>query len=925
MNGLKRGLLASALVFALGATSVVAAPPAGMEGGFQGLARALERQGVGASGEKSEGAPGSYVVGSDTSGVFFDPAQNGHGFMVQHIVSNGEAAVLVAWFAYLEGAQRWFIGVGQARGNEVRVPLVVTSGGDFPPRFQPDSVALQSWGELLLRFDSRGAGTASWTSSLPAYPSGSMPIERLTEPASGYESTGQRVAPCHAGSWFDPAQSGHGLLTEVLGPPDNRLMLAIWYAYLDGQQRWMTALGPVQGDRAVLSAQITSGGGFPPAFDPAAVVSEPWGTIEFIASDANQASLQWNSPLPGFGSGSMPLQRLTGLTGSGCGPTDDAKAARFLTQASYGPKTSEVQDVRTLGFEGWIEQQLALPPTLHRPTVELQIAADLATTVRPAVASRAFRVERWFDVAINAPDQLRQRVAFALSQIMVISDTDALINLPIAVAEYNDILVRNAFGNYRNLLREVSLSPMMGMFLTHLRNLKTDWTVDRDGVYGPGLITPDENFAREVMQLFSIGLVERNRDFTPILIGGEPVATYTQELVTQTARVLTGHSFACNAGSVAFGGLTVNRFCGGCQGLACQFSTTAFFGNPPRYTANFNGMQVATALTHPDMYRPMVCYPRYADTGRSATSTNNYAVLPAPHDVKLLLAGISIPPSPVACHTGTVGADQQACVDYCDNQIETLIDTLYLHPNVPPMMARQLIQRLTTSNPSPGYIERVAARFEDDGNGVRGNLGAVVRAILLDPEARAEPPHPHFGKLREPMLGITALWRAFQVQRGSTQAYGLFNPERFFPQRPLGADSVFNFYEPDFQQPGEIADAGLFSPEFQILNESTTISSADALWGQVFNGYNINAANATTFTLPQYAHLPPTVIDALPSAHAELIEALNQRLLYGSMPTTMRARLQALLDGPMATADARRKALSLIHLIVISPAFAVQH
>jgi len=240
-------------------------------------------------------------------------------------------------------------------------------------------------------------------------------------------------------------------------------------------------------------------------------------------------------------------------------------------------------------------------------------------------------------------------------------------------------------------------------------------------------------------------------------------------------------------------------------------------------------------------------------------------------------------------------------------------------------MARQLIQRLTTSNPSRGYIDRVAASFEDDGTGVRGNLGAVARTILLDPEARTTQPAATFGKLREPLLRLTAVWRAFGVSASTTGTYGTVVPERYYAQRPLGATTVFNFYEPDYQQPGEIADSGLFSPEFQILDESTSITASDELWRRVFAGYSTTSATATNFTAPNNsAYLPPSVIDALPTESNALVEALNQKMLYGSMTPTMKTKLVALLNTDMAAADHRRRALDLIHLIAISPQFALQ-
>ncbi|GMU43509.1 MAG: DUF1800 family protein [Xanthomonadales bacterium PRO6] len=862
-----------------------------------------------------------YSIGPDVSGTFYDPAQNGHGFVLQQIVSNGQPLLLATWFTYLDGQQRWLIGVGSTAANIARIPLSITSGGDFPPRFNPASTQVQPWGELVLDFTDKDHANASWTTSFAGFNNGSMPLQRLTLPVGAFEPTTGRIAACHAGSWYDPAQNGHGIFTEVLGSGSNRQLLAIWYAYLNGEQRWMTALGPINGDTATLTATITAGADFPPNFNPAQVQSQTWGTMTFTAIDANRASWTWNSTVPGFGSGSMNLTRLSTLTGSDCGPQTDKDAARFLTQASFGPTTTDVASVRSLGYQGWIDAQLGLPATLQRPTVEAQVAADVLVNPRNAQVYRIFRLERWFNSALYAPDQLRQRVAFALSQILVLSEVGTLENNPIGVAEYNDILLRHAFGNYRDLLRDVTLSPMMGAFLTHLRNQKTDWTTDSGtGQLVPGLVQPDENYAREVMQLFSIGLIERNRDFSPILVDGQKVATYTQSLVTDTAKVLTGLSYRCS-GPATIGGVTINRNCGTATGTAQNFSTTLFFSTPGRYAIP----GTVTALIHPDGYSPMICYPRYADTGRSATANNGYAVLPAPNDRKSLLAGITINASPVACHTATPAIDQQACIDYCNGQIATLLDSLFMHPNTPPMIARQLIQRLTTSNPSAGYIDRVAAKFEDNGAGVRGDLGAVVRTILLDPEARAPLPAASFGKLREPLLRFTAVFRALGASNGTGGANGLSNIERGWPQAPLRAPSVFNFYEPDYQEPGEIADGGLYSPEFQILNESTFITMSDEFWRRIFNGYNTSSATSTPFTTPSNSiYLSPTLIDSLPSAHAAMVDELNQRLLYGTMSTAMRGKLIALLDGPMAAADHRRKVLSLTHLIAISNEFSVQ-
>ena len=602
-------------------------------------------------------------------------------------------------------------------------------------------------------------------------------------------------------------------------------------------------------------------------------------------------------------------------------PANDAEAARFLTQATFGPTQVELGELKSIGYSAWVDRQLNIDPTLQRPVLESQIAADVAVNPRGAGVYLGFRQERWFATAAAAPDQLRQRVAFALSQILVLSDVGTLSNSPIAVSEYNDILLRNAFGSYRTLLKDVTYSPMMGQFLTTLRNQKTDWTLV-GGVPTPGLLAPDENYSREIMQLFSVGLIQRNRDFSPVLVGGVAQPTYNQDIITQTAKAFTGLGYSCN-GPASFGAITLNHNCG-CTGIACNFSNSAIFTNPQRYNVLVGANNVLTVLYHPDSYRPMMCYPRYSDTGRFQTAANNYAVLPAPNNVKLIISGVTINPSPVACHSGTPAADQLACVNYCTAQVDTVVNTLSLHPNVAPFLSRQLIQRLTTSNPSAAYIDRVAAIFENDGTNTRGNLGAVVKAILLDTEARAAPAI-NFGKLREPLLRLTAIWRAFGVTPATNGAYGVVAPERAFVQRPLGAPSVFNFYGPDFQQAGEIQAANLFSPEFQIFDESTSISASDELWRRIFVGYSTAATATTPFTVPAASsYLAPEIIDGLPGSNDRLLDELDTRLMSGQMSASMKSKLLALMNTTMATTDKRRRALSMIHLIAISPEFAVQ-
>lgn len=260
-----------------------------------------------------------YRIGADTSGSFFDPAQDGHGWIVDAITTDGVTSVIAAWYVYVDGEQRWLIGTGPATANEARVPLYIASGGAFPPAFDPAQVNLQPWGEAVLRFDDRDHGSASWTTHVAGFADGSMPLARLTRPAQAAgESPVARVAACHSGTWYNAQQSGHGLMVEVLGEPDARQLLAIWYTYLDGSQRWLIGTGPVTGDHADVAMLITRGGRFPPAFNAASVVREPWGTLTFRAIDGDHAHIDWNSSYAGFNDGSLDLVRLTAQLGRAC-------------------------------------------------------------------------------------------------------------------------------------------------------------------------------------------------------------------------------------------------------------------------------------------------------------------------------------------------------------------------------------------------------------------------------------------------------------------------------------------------------------------------------------------------------------------------------------------------------------------------------
>lgn len=544
-------------------------------------------------------------------------------------------------------------------------------------------------------------------------------------------------------------------------------------------------------------------------------------------------------------------------------PASDAAAARFLGMATFGPTAAGIAHVRAVGYREWIAQQLSMPATVERPYMEQLVGIPQVPT--PGPGDRAIA---WLKASVTAPDQLRQRMAWALSQVMVATIAQSkLANDPVAMAEFYDILARDSAGYYDTggsyhagtypaLLKDVTLSPAMGKMLTYIRNKKGD----------PVLGTfPDENYAREVMQLFSIGLILRHPDFSPVLDGnGQPIPTYPQATVGAYAALFTGWSY-----------------------------TSGFNSNPTN--ANWSAAD----------YQPMICYAQYHDTNAKAllSYTGNYG---SGSDAQVLPAGNS-----------------------CEEDLDQGLAILAHHPNVAPFISRQLIQRFTTSNPSPGYIARVSAVFADDGQGEYGDLGAVVRAVLLDPEAgfnAAPPPAPFvFGKVREPLLKLTALFRYYHAaapdglyalgpsnnQTGYFGAYG---------QVPLGAPSVFNFYVPDYLPPGEFGDAGLFAPELQIINAVSAFTTANDLRNRAV-AYLGNPANTDSTVAVDL-----TPLAALANDPGALIRQLDHDLTCGSMSDYMKTTLVDMVtqlpstdpNGPNGRVTAALKVL------LDSPEFAVQ-
>ena len=450
-------------------------------------------------------------------------------------------------------------------------------------------------------------------------------------------------------------------------------------------------------------------------------------------------------------------------------PVDRAANLRFLTQATMGPSAADEAALAPLGPQRWIEKQFQLPARSHRAQWE---AADAA--IRAADPTRRAGVNEVLDAfwtqALTGPDQLRLRVAFALSQIFVVSAVDsAVANEPRALADWLDMLGANAFGNYRDLLQAVALHPQMGRYLSHLRNQKADPVTGR---------VPDQNFARESMQLFSIGLVALNPDGTP----SGTAEAYGPDDVAGLAKVFTGWSWACPAAP------SNNCFNNGTPGNGVA-------GDPDR------------------AFKPMVPYPQFhsAEEKRFLGTT-----IPAQN-----------PADPVT-------------------SLRIALDTLAAHPNVGPFIGRQLIQRLVTSNPSPQYVAAVSQAFANNGSGVRGDLKAVIRAVLLHPEARQlAAPTSTGGKLREPVLRLSAFLRAYPhtSDSGQWRVGNTDNPATSLAQSPLRAPSVFNFYRPGYVAPlSNSAARGMVAPELQILDETSAAGWINAMRDNLSRGVGSTGA-----------------------------------------------------------------------------------
>ncbi|MGZ3182839.1 MAG: DUF1800 domain-containing protein [Telluria sp.] len=506
----------------------------------------------------------------------------------------------------------------------------------------------------------------------------------------------------------------------------------------------------------------------------------------------------------------------------------DATASRFLAQAAIGPTREQMERVKLLGYAAWLDEQFALPPS---PTRWDALVAGGFAILDNRNSQAGFDACAWRKL-IAATDTLRQRVTLALSEILVVS-IDGLAGgnwKQFTAAAYLDLLEAHAFGNYRELLGAVSQSTAMGEYLTFRGNTK----------YNPKTgALPDENYAREVMQLFTIGLVQLNPDGTPKLgADGKPQETYGLDDITGLARVFTGWDY------------------------------------------DLSGTTTAT----PDYKRrPMAQVPLRHETGAKT------------------FLGKTIP-------AGGDGA----------SDLKAALDILFAHPNVAPFIGRQLIQRLVTSNPSPAYVARVAAAFENDGHGVKGNLKAVLKAVLVDSEGlRPDPASATSGKQREPMLRFLAWARAFRANSPSnTWPIGnTTDAATRLGQSPLRSPSVFNFFRPGYVPPNSaLASAGLAAPEFQLTNESSTVGYLNYMQNAVSRGIGDVVAD--------YSSLLPLADDA-----GKLLAELNAVLAAGQLQDATLALLQPAIASMPSGSDARRlnRIYAALLLVLAAPEFIILH
>ncbi len=481
---------------------------------------------------------------------------------------------------------------------------------------------------------------------------------------------------------------------------------------------------------------------------------------------------------------------------------DDRTAERFLDQATWGPTSTDIRYLQKIGIHRWLHEQFQMQPSDLPDQPILDSSGKTNTDFTPL--QRAF-----FQNAVNGPDQLRQRVAFALSEIWVVSAVT--VRPAYAYAPYYRLFIQNAFGNYRDIMKAVTLSPAMGTYLNMANNNK--------GNAAKGT-SANENYARELMQLFTIGLTQLNLDGTPLLDGsGNPTPTYNQAVVTNTARALTGWTYPTAPGA------------------------TPKANNP----AYYSGQMIPVETNH-DM-----------------TS-------------KVIIGGT------------TLAQNQTA-----EQDLEAVLDALMAQPTMAPFISRQLIQHLVTSNPSPAYVQRVANVFKDNGSGIKGDMRAVITAILTAPEARSGddpslPGYAGFGHLREPVMFLTDILRAFNAQL--TPASVIYNFASQLGQNLFFPPTVFSYFSPLYT-----LEDGTPAPEFQLYSTQTAATRANIVNAVIYGTLDKNTKLDYSEFLP-YANNVAMLVDHIGYVftHHSMSPELQQAATNAAnAATTPLAKVQAAL------------------------------
>ncbi len=608
-------------------------------------------------------------------------------------------------------------------------------------------------------------------------------------------------------------------------------------------------------------------------------------------------------------------------------------ASRFLIQSTFGSNRSSIAEFMALPgadhaarTSNWISNQFGLT----RPKTHFQYSLDRKAEYDAVAATFGSEMSRetFWTQALKNPDQLRQRTAFALSELLVMSANGGT-GSPFDLAAYLDLLADNGFGNYRDLLYKVALSPAMGSYLSHLRN---------DG----GSTNPNENFAREILQLFSVGLFKldvngdkidaQGVDANGVRISpyiGPPIASYDENTVKGFAKVFTGLTIDdpyCKTGDPGYGiavASCIDKY---------SDKHPSWSWSPDRNDLICTAADPLPCTSFPPVLsgfaRPMVPYPgkhsklakqmlQYNYTGAVASCTA--AVARA--STGGLLPALTVAPAPnpdlpgidevtgLAVTTGTKTNRTQAYFS-----INQAIDNIFCHPNVGPFVSKHLIRAFVSSTPSSAYVGRVAARFNNNGSGVRGDMQAVLRAVLTDAEATptgALDPMK-FGKLKEPILRLSAIYRSFDgtASSGRYRIDGLDSVEYSISQGPLQSPTVFNYFHPEFSPPGPVANNNGFAPEFEITTTTAIAATQNYFGGLVANttstlpykqgglGYS---TNCNTSSAPQdciFSDL--SELYTIQADSSLLFDYLNLVLMGGSMSATNKTLMASALDAVTA-------------------------